>query len=195
MIVQAKVQLHIPCPSCLDGKWRADQLAIGQSTVWSCQECHNEASIKRINENDFETTSRGRKDTPVTVTLQSITEPRITLKLNTWKYAHSQNDSLEDYESHQRYFYDEHTCPTNWTRDIVEIIFQSDHDPHGVFEFVSIEDGHMIDNPYGDGMVLESSIPKTDDWKCDNCGTQLCYYENCHTCGVTCYSCQSTSTK
>src|SRR6266481_2059156 len=140
MIVQAKVQLHIPCPSCVEGKWRADQLNIGQSTLWACQNCHNGASIKRINDSDFEVISNGRKDTPVMVTLQSVTEPRITLKLNTWKYWHSQADSLEDYREHERYFYDEHTCPTNWTRNIVEIIFKGDRDPHGVFEFVSVED-------------------------------------------------------
>jgi hypothetical protein len=156
MIVQARTQLRIPCPSCTEGGWRADHLTIGFETTWSCQNCQSEVRIKRVSESDFETTSTGRKNTPVTVTLQSITEPRITLKLNTWKYAHSQNDSKEDYESHQQYFYDEHTCPTNWTREIVEIIFQGDHDPHGVFEFVSVVDGHLVDNPYGSGMVLEA---------------------------------------
>jgi len=163
MIVQAKVQLHIPCPSCVEGGWRADHLTIGFSTTWSCQECHNEANIKRVSESDFEVTPNGRKETPVVVTLQSITEPKITLKLNAWKYAHSQGDSQEDYESNQRYFYDEHTCPTNWTREIVEIIFEGDHDPHGVFEFVSVVDGRLVDSPYYDGMILEE--PKTDMYK------------------------------
>jgi hypothetical protein len=154
MIVQAKVQLHIPCPSCTEGKWRADQISVGFSTRWACQECHYEADVKRVSENDFEVTPTGRKETPVVVTLQSVTEPKITLKLNTWKYAHSQDESPEDYREHERYFYDEHTCPTNWTREIVEVIFNSNHDPHGVFEFVSVEDGHLVDSPYYSGMVL-----------------------------------------
>lgn len=154
MIVQAKIQLRIPCPSCLEGGWRVDHLTIDQSTSWTCPECRNEASIKRLSEDDFDTTPTGRKDTPVTVTLQSITEPKIILKLNAWKDAYSQNDSQEEYEEHERYFYDEHTCPTNWTREIVEIIFQGDHDPHGIFEFVSVVDGHLGDDPYGGVMIL-----------------------------------------
>jgi hypothetical protein len=28
-----------------------------------------------------------------------------------------------------------------------------------------------------------------DDWKCENCGATLCYYENCHECGPTCHEC------
>ena len=90
MIVQAKIHLYIPCPSCTDGNWKADQLNIGQSTTWSCQCCYHEAHIKRLSENDFQIIPSGRKNTPVTVTLQSVTEPKIILKLNTWKYAHNQ---------------------------------------------------------------------------------------------------------
>jgi len=159
MIAQAKIRLYIPCPACEDGIWRADHITVGQSTIWTCDECHNESRIQRLTENYFEILPNGRKDTPVVVTLQSATEPKITLKLNAWKYSHSQDDSQEDYESNQRYFYDEHTCPTNWTNQIVEIIFKGDHDPHGVFEFVSVEDGRLVDDPYCGPMVLEVNKP------------------------------------
>jgi len=145
MIVQAKTHLYVSCPGCIKGSSRADQLHTGFKTTWSCSKCQVEFSIERISEFDFETFVTSRKNTPVTVTLQSITEPKITLKLNTWKYAHSQNDTTEDYRDHQQYFYDLHTCPTNWTRDIVQIEFEGDKDPHGVFEFVSVEDGHLED--------------------------------------------------
>lgn len=145
MIVQAKVRLFIPCPSCLKGSWRADQLSIGQVTSWCCDECHTQSQITRTDLNEFETIPTGKKETPVTVTLRSVTTPPITVKLNTWKYAHSQDDSPEDYIEHERYFYNEHTCPTNWTRQIEQIEFEGDRDPHGVFEFVSVEDGHFVD--------------------------------------------------
>jgi ribosomal protein S27AE len=154
VIVQAKTQLHIPCPSCTEGGWRADHLTVGFKTTWHCDKCQSEADIERVSESDFNVTPTGRKATPVVVTLQSVTIPKIVLKLNTWKCSFSQGDSPEDYESHQRYFYDEHICPTNWTREIVEIIFDGDHDPHGVFEFVSVEDGHMVYSPHGGEMIL-----------------------------------------
>lgn len=142
MIVQAKVQLHIPCLSCIDGKWRADQLNIGQGTRWACQSCQMEFNVTRVSDGDFEVEPTGRRNTPVTVTLRSQTVPPITVKLNTWKWAHSQNDAQEEYESHEQYYYDEHTCPTNWVRDIEEIECEGDTDPHGLFEFVSVVDGH-----------------------------------------------------
>jgi hypothetical protein len=114
--------------------------------TWTCNKCHQVANIKRVSEYDFDTVPvEGKKDTPVTVTLRSVTVPPITLKLNTWKYAHSQGLSQEKYEANERYFYNEHTCPTNWVREIEEIEFEGDRDPHGVFKFVSVEDGHYID--------------------------------------------------
>lgn len=157
MIVQAKVRLYVPCPGCTEKSHRVDQLIPGQSTTWSCNSCHNQFSIMRVNDTDFRTRLTGVKETPVVVTLQSITKPAITLRLNTTRYAHSQKDTWEDYVEHQRYYYDEHTCPTNWFREVEEIVFQKDKDPHGVFEFVSVESGRLVDSPYGDGMIVEKA--------------------------------------
>lgn len=155
MIVQAKVRLYIPCPSCTDGSWRADQLHEGQSTTWTCNSCHREANILRVDYNDFRTTPTGRKETPVVVTLRSDTKPAITVRLNTWKYAHSQKDTKKEYEEHQRFYYDEHTCPTNWIKQVEEISVGKDKDPHGIFEFVSCEDGTLVDSPHCDGMMVQ----------------------------------------
>ena len=30
-----------------------------------------------------------------------------------------------------------------------------------------------------------------DDWCCENCGADLCYFENCHQCGPTCHECNN----
>lgn len=42
---------------------------------------------------------------------------------------------LDEMLSSERYFYEEHTCPTNFIR-IPLIVENGDMDPHGVFEFV-----------------------------------------------------------
>ena len=34
------------------------------------------------------------------------------------------------------YYYNEHTCPTNWTDQIVAVISGGDEDPHGFAKFV-----------------------------------------------------------
>jgi hypothetical protein len=149
MIVQAKIKLFIPCTSCTEGNWQASHLPVGFKTKWTCQVCRTQSNIERLDENNFEVVPTGRKDTPITVTLQSITEPKITLKLNAWRCAHSQNESDEDLRSSEQYFYNEQTCPTNWVSQIVQMEFQGDTDPHGVFEFVSVKPGHLSDEDMG----------------------------------------------
>lgn len=42
----------------------------------------------------------------------------------------------------KRYFYEEHTCPTNWFREVREIRIGEDDDPHGLFKLVGVR-------PYG----------------------------------------------
>lgn len=149
MILHPEVQLHIECPVCHEGSWRVDHLERGMwGYSWSCNECHNYFDIQRQTELDFDVVQiegPEGKETPVTVTLSSVTLPQIILKLNTWKYGHSQNQTPEEYLENQRYFYDEHTCPTNWTNEIVAILFEGQLDPHGVFRLLSIEDGYYVD--------------------------------------------------
>jgi hypothetical protein len=43
--------------------------------------------------------------------------------------------SLDEMNQHQKYFYEQHTCPTNFIR-IPLIAVDGDVDPHGIFEFV-----------------------------------------------------------
>lgn len=46
------------------------------------------------------------------------------------------NPAQDDYENGQRYFYEEHSCPTNWLGDCVAVIEAGDSDPHGFLTFV-----------------------------------------------------------
>jgi hypothetical protein len=41
-------------------------------------------------------------------------------------------------DSHEEYFYNEHTCPCNWIDDIIAIIDlnNGDIDPHGIAQYV-----------------------------------------------------------
>ena len=143
--VQAKVRLYAPCLSCKDGSFRFDHLKIGQEVRWKCDKCGVEIYLQRESEVETSVELTGNRNIPITVTLKSNTEPPIFAKINTWKYVHSQDLSDEDFIDHEKYFYEEHTCPTNWFRDVEQISVNGDNDPHGLFEFVSIEDGHFVD--------------------------------------------------
>jgi hypothetical protein len=145
MIVQATTKLFVSCPTCKKGEFRIDQIPVGaQYGPWECRICYAYAMVRRLSSVDTQIdAAEGRKQTPITVTLQSRTEPKIILKLNAWKYEFSQNNTPEEFQEHERYYYNEHTCPTNFVSQIEQIIFEGDRDPHGVFEFVSVEDGHI----------------------------------------------------
>lgn len=152
MKVQRQTKQFVECPICHEHEWRVDQ-CVGHTEFgpWSCPVCNNYfrfIQLPSLAGDTFEVEQvdgpNGRQ-TPVTVTLRSTTTPPITLKLNTWKYGHSQKDTPEEYRENQRYFYNDHTCPTNWFRDVDYIEFEGDTDPHGVFEFISVEDGHFED--------------------------------------------------
>lgn len=136
----------VACCVCNAHEFRIDHIGLGQKVIWSCDYCGNQLEITP-NAASCEVVVCGPKQTPVTITLRSKTVPPITLKLHAWKYAHSANDSAEAHEHHQRYYYDEHTCPTNFMSQVEQIIFEGDEDPHGVFEFVSVENGHLVRQP------------------------------------------------
>jgi len=144
MIYQTKVKLYAPCSQCVKGSFSIDHLKIGQTVTWFCAKCGAELNLMRVSETDVNIDATGRKKMPITVILRSQTVPPIEVKLNTWKYPFLYEDN-EDFIDHQKYFYEEHTCPTNWTSEIVEITFDGDNDPHGLFEFISAIDGHYED--------------------------------------------------
>ncbi len=49
-------------------------------------------------------------------------------------------ESDEENQSHQRYFFEEHSCPTNWLNECVAVIENGDADPHGFLSFVRAVD-------------------------------------------------------
>jgi hypothetical protein len=146
MITQAAKKLYLNCVTIdCTGEWRVGQVSPGATVDWSCNECRVCFHIQRLDAYNFRIESTGMKDLPITVTLRSKTVPPITLKLNAWKYPDSQHDTKEEFEEHERYYFNEHTCPTNYMSQIEQIEIEGDIDPHGVFEFVSVEDGHFQD--------------------------------------------------
>ena len=57
--------------------------------------------------------------------------------------AHTFDERDKEFGAGDAYFYDEHTCPTNWMRDVAEIRIGDNADPHGLFKFEKIQRGHL----------------------------------------------------
>lgn len=56
------------------------------------------------------------------------------------RYRSVEVETDEDNQGHQRYFFEEHSCPTNWLRECVAVIKNGDPDPHGVLSFMRAVD-------------------------------------------------------
>lgn len=56
------------------------------------------------------------------------------------RYWDGENESDEENQGHQKYFFEEHSCPTNWLDECVAVIEDGNDDPHGFLEFVRAAD-------------------------------------------------------
>lgn len=65
-----------------------------------------------------------------------------------------------DNGEHKRYFYEEHSCPINWLRDISMISFDADVDPHGVLSYMrSVEIPANLE-PSAEDQFIISQFPE-----------------------------------
>lgn len=54
--------------------------------------------------------------------------------------AYFQAKLTQEELDHKRYYYEEHTCPTNYFRDVETISVGTDDDPHGLAKLVTVYD-------------------------------------------------------
>ncbi len=67
-------------------------------------------------------------------------------------------DSDAETMERKAYFYEEHSCPTNWLKDIELLSFDGDHDPHGLLEFIGTCPAEGMEPED----VLEAAIAEAD---------------------------------
>jgi hypothetical protein len=56
------------------------------------------------------------------------------------RYLHRDDDTDEKIQDGLRFFFEEHSCPTNWLSECAAVIQDGDCDPHGFLEFVRAVD-------------------------------------------------------
>lgn len=144
-----KPDRYILCPACNKDENVVSHLPIGTKTAWYCDKCGAHFRLHVLPDNEVECEvipddSYVRR----LVTLRS--SGPVTIKLDTFSMLRNPHSDVPDSDEvyYAKYYYDEHTCPTNFTDRIVKVIDETgDEDPHGVFQFVSIEAWPM---GYGD---------------------------------------------
>lgn len=129
-----KSERFIKCPACSKYESRVDHLPQGTKTAWYCDLCGVRFRLEVLSDGRIECeVIEGQSKAKRLVTLRS--EGPVTIQIATFTLL-----PIKDEIYSSRYYYEEHTCPTNYLRDVVKVISEDgDEDPHGIFKFVSIE--------------------------------------------------------
>ncbi len=149
MIVTAhsKNELFIHCPKCGKGDHRVDHLAVGTETSWYCDEvgCGQRFHLKRIGTTDFEVWPLYAYKKTVLVTLEAEGPLTLLVKGMVFSEDNGRMESEEEHFERERFYYEEHTCPSNVMGSVVEVRSGNDHDPHGCFRLVKVEPYREVD--------------------------------------------------
>ncbi len=129
----ARTKHHILCPHCSQGEATVDHCEPGFVSRWVCDECGGHYRIERPGKSfQFLLEPLLQK---TLVTLESKGPVRLIVE----GMSHTLKDGKPDPEDHDEFFYNEHTCPTNFMHNVVKVVDPADgnEDPHGIFAYVS----------------------------------------------------------
>jgi ribosomal protein L37AE/L43A len=136
--VTAITKHHVVCPACQKPSGTLDHLKQNTETLWYCDECGVRYKLVL-------------KDGRVEVTATADrTEKRLVVLKREGFYLIVEGlvfigaDAPDAGEHNHAYFYNEHTCPTNYLKRVKAVVEKSegrimclDPDPHGCFEYVA----------------------------------------------------------
>lgn len=177
----ATIQIRrvIPCPNGCRHEWTVDHLFVAPLAVlpgqthrkvgpWSCHVCGESWDLFY----DSDTVMLERTDRPayrrefVLLELPPQYQP-VRFKLAVWNYDPTL--PREERTDRATYFYEEHTCPTNWMREVVEISVGENSDPHGLFRFVGNYDADGEDTTPLPVHPLPPPLPSLPEKPCRRC--------------------------
>lgn len=122
-----KIINYAICPFCGETTSSVDHLLQETTeTLWYCDKCGGRYGLKFENGKMFICKTDERKDKTL-VFLQAGYIVLIVEGLNLSGIGTENN----------AYYYNEHTCPTNYMKDVIKVIDlrNRDTDPHGIFEY------------------------------------------------------------
>jgi hypothetical protein len=121
------------CPTCNGRVGTIDHLAVGdEAGAWFCDQCGAGWWLKRTADGAEHRPHSERKERTIVTLALPPQDSAVTFVLDGFRIVKPGEEHDGD-----AYFYDEHTCPTNWLRDVTEVRFRDSDDPHGLFRWVS----------------------------------------------------------
>ncbi len=105
---------------------------------WTCEKCRCEfrGSVNMVNEVTVERVGTGKPKygRALALLLLDGKDGPVYFVMDRRYYTPGEPD--EEFQSHEQYFFEEHSCPTNWLRDCEVVIQYGDQDPHGFLTHV-----------------------------------------------------------
>ncbi len=161
------IRHQIICPHCSSNVGTVDHLLDEDRTFgpWYCQECGQGYRGKTKNRKVFIEQIDNKKVKTLEILKLTPTKDDIYIIANGMRWVKENEDkSEEEIHSNSRYFYEEHTCPSNILRNCRSIIFSTDEDLHGAFEYLGQSDNpdpnHNKVFSYGDLLELFPNVLK-----------------------------------
>ena len=129
----------VRCPNGCDHEFEVEHMLdkpdrSPKAGPWYCEDCGDGWNLEQV-EDFISMTKHHENQRPRRVVILEIppqTEP-IRFKLYRWSYGEK---TQEERAESDRYFFDEHTCMTNWFSDVQEVYLGDEPDPHGLAQFV-----------------------------------------------------------
>jgi len=149
------VKYSVSCPSCGDGQFGITHLidkSVGKIDTygpWYCDQCGDGYKISIMDRDVYIDLVPGEKKRKSIVLLRS---GYVLLIVEGMYFDESEIDD------HHAYYYNEHTCPTNYMPNVRMVIDLRDYDtdPHGIFEHVKSLPYFDVDDPEARGRLLEA---------------------------------------
>lgn len=139
----------IICPWCEEQSGcRVDHLYDGSSFAhgfgpWYCAECRKGFTGKVNSPGDVDINkyiSRETRTRSMALLKLDGKEGPVFFVMDHDRYNPTGIETDQENQEHQKFFFESHSCPTNWLRECVAVIDQGDADPHGFLEFVRAVD-------------------------------------------------------
>lgn len=155
----------VVCPWCgKESGCRVDHL-YGRDTswrLWRCGKCQQSfrGTVRNTNVVTAEKTTDGgiRQRAMNLLKFEGVDGP-VFFVMDGGTYTEDPNATDRDEQDSQRFFYEEHSCPTNWLRTCVAVIEDGDTDPHGFLSFVravEVDNGFDEDKADWEAMFPEA---------------------------------------
>ena len=146
---------YIHCPSCGEQTGSSvDHLPMGiKFGPWYCDKC-NKSYVGEVEPSGITI----ELHTEVKISTVSLLKRDGEVPVYFLVEGFSFKDDIHEINDSSSYFYEEHSCPINWLRDVFMVIEGSDTDPHGFLEHVRTITMEEYDKLVPDERNLQNNI-------------------------------------